>query len=161
MRMRALLALGILGSACGGGGGGGPIAPPVSVTGTYAVEHTFLLEGLPITEQPCTGTLEISEQTGNTFSGTVTLDPVGECAGIGGEGQVSGTLGGSQVSLTISGIDDPLAALQCAITGGVAAHTGTISSTTISVSRQIEGSCTIGGETIDVQVVWQIEGTKT
>ncbi|MBA3583715.1 MAG: hypothetical protein H0W36_04160 [Gemmatimonadetes bacterium] len=159
--MRALLALGILGSACGGGGGGGPIAPPSSVTGTYAVEHTFLLAGLPITEEPCTGTLEIAEQTGNTFSGTVTLDPVGECTGIGGEGQISGTLGGSQVSLTISGIDDPLAALQCAITGGDSAHTGTISSTTISVSRQIEGSCTIGGDTIVAQVVWKIEGTKT
>lgn len=148
----------------GGDGGDGPTGtPPADLTGTYAVEHTFNLVGAgPITEDPCAGTLEIETQSGNSFSGTVTVDAVGDCVGFGGVvGGVSGSVAGNQITFTVSGIEDPLAALGCEITGGAESFMGTVTTTRIEASRRIEGECTLGDETIPATVVWEIDGTKT
>ena len=163
---RAWLAAVSILAGCGGSGGsgnGGPTGPPADLRGTYAVEHTFNLVGAgPITEEPCAGTLVIENQSGSSFSGTMTVDAVGECVGFGGViGTVSGSVAGSQITFTVSGIQDPLAALGCAITGGAESFSGTVTTTRIEASRRIEGECMLGDETIVAQVVWEIDGTKT
>lgn len=159
----AIAALGWLAGCGSGSGGGGPIGPaPADVTGTYAAGHIFVLVGLgPITEAPCPGTLEIESQSGASFTGQVSLDAVGECAGFGGvTGTVAGTVSGNEIALTVTGIEDPLAALGCIVTGGEPAFTGTVTTTTIQVTRRIAGRCTIGGDTIEAEVDWTIQATK-
>lgn len=151
-------------AGCSGGsyGPSGP-APPADLTGTYAAAHTFILVGVgPINDQPCPGTLEIQSQSGYGFTGVISLDAAGDCEGIGGvTGAVSGTTSGNQVTLSITGIEDPLAALGCQITGGEPSFTGTATTTEIDVSRRIEGMCTVGSQTLEADVDWRIVATKT
>jgi hypothetical protein len=164
-RMLSVLAwLAAASLACGGGGGGGdPTGPPAAnVVGHYAITHTGTLTALPPIE--CPGDLNITNQTGNSFSGTITITATAECEGIAGEGNVSGTVtsgGALDFTITISNLEDILEAAGCDIVGGDPTFTGTAGTAGIFASRTIALRCDIEGGTLDTNFEYTISGPKT
>ena len=150
--------------ACGGGGGDNdPTGPPAAnVVGHYAITHTGTLTGLPPIE--CPGDLNITNQTGNAFSGTITITATAECEGIAGSGNVSGTVtsgGARDFTISISNLEDILEAAGCDIVGGDPTFTGTAGPAGIFASRTIALRCDIEGGTLDTNFEYTISGPKT
>ena len=151
-------------AACGGGGGGGdPLGPPAAnVVGHYAINHTGTLTGLPpIT---CPGDLDITSQTGTSFTGTITITATEECQGIAGTGMVSGTVtstGAITFTITITNLEELLEQAGCAIVGGDPTFTGSAGAAGIIASRTISLSCVIEGGTLDTDFEYMISGPKT
>ena len=150
--------------ACGGGGGDNdPTGPPAAnVVGHYAITHTGTLTGLPPIE--CPGDLNITNQTGNSFSGTITITATAECEGIAGSGNVSGTVtsgGALDFTITISELEEILEAAGCDIVGGDATFTGTAGTAGIFASRTIALRCDVEGGTLDTNFEYTISGPKT
>lgn len=162
--LAALLGVAVLSLACGGGGGDNdPTGPPAAnVVGHYAITHTGTLTGLPPIE--CPGDLNITNQTGNSFSGTITIAATAECEGIAGTGNVSGTVtsgGALDFTITISNLEDILEAAGCDIVGGDPTFTGTAGTAGIFASRTIALRCDIEGGTLDTNFEYTISGPKT
>jgi hypothetical protein len=151
-------------AACGGGGGGGdPTGPPAAnIVGHYAINHTGTLTGLPpIT---CPGDLDITSQTGTSFSGTITITATEECQGIAGSGMVSGTVtstGALTFTITITNLEALLEQAGCAIVGGDPTFTGSAGAAGIIASRTITLSCAIEGGTFETDFEYMISGPKT
>ena len=152
-------------AACGGGGGGGdPIGPPAAnVVGHYAINHTGTLTGLP---QPitCPGDLDITSQTGTSFSGTITITATEACQEIAGSGTVSGTVtstGALTFTITITNLEELLETAGCEIVGGDPTFTGSAGAAGIIASRTISLSCVIEGGTLETDFEYQISGPKT
>ena len=124
----ALLGIALGSTACGGGGGDNdPTGPPAAnVVGHYSITHTGTLAGLE-TPFVCPGDLDITNQTGNAFSGTISITATEECQGIAGSGNVSGTVtsgGAIDFTISISNLEDILETIGCNIVGGDPTFTG-------------------------------------
>jgi hypothetical protein len=150
--------------ACGGGGGnGGPTGTPsANVVGHYSITHTGSLPGLEAIS--CPGDLDITSQTGNTFSGTITINAVGDCQTLAGTGAVSGTVtssGAVTFAITISNLEQLLETAGCDIVGGDPMFTGSAGTAGISASRTISLSCEIEGDTLDIDFEYTIAGPRT
>jgi hypothetical protein len=151
-------------AACGGGGGGGdPIGPPAAnVVGHYTINHTGTLTGLPpIT---CPGDLDITSQTGSSFSGTITITATEECQAIAGSGMVNGTVtstGALTFTITITNLEELLEEAGCEIVGGDPTFTGSAGASGIIASRTISLSCVLEGGTLDTNFEYTISGPKT
>ena len=151
-------------AACGGGGGGGdPIGPPAAnVVGHYAINHTGTITGLPpIT---CPGELDITSQTGTSFSGTITITDTEECQEIAGSGMVSGTVtstGALTFTITITNLEELLETAGCEIIGGDPAFTGSAGASGIIASRTISLRCVIEGGTLETNFEYVISGPRT
>ncbi|HEU4464775.1 MAG TPA: hypothetical protein VFS53_07005 [Gemmatimonadota bacterium] len=160
--VHAVAALAIV--ACGGGGGGGdPIGPPAAnVVGHYAINHTGTLTGLPpIT---CPGELDITSQTGTSFSGTITITATEACQEIAGSGMVSGTVtstGALSFTITITNLEELLEQAGCEIVGGDQTFTGSAGASGIIASRTISLSCVLEGGTLETDFEYTISGPKT
>ncbi|HEY7472343.1 MAG TPA: hypothetical protein VIE68_08350 [Gemmatimonadota bacterium] len=150
--------------ACGGGGGGNPMGPPAAnVVGHYSITHRGTLTGLGEVAS-CPGDLDITNQTGNSFSGTITITDTEECHGIAGSGTISGTVtsgGALDFTITISNLEMLLAAIGCEIVGGDPTFTGTAGTAGISASRTIALRCEIEGGPLDTNFEYMITGSKT
>ena len=148
--------------ACGGGGGGPTGMPAANVVGHYTVTHTGVLAGLEAIS--CPGELDITNQTGTSFSGTVTVEAVGDCLGLAGSGSISGTVtsgGALTFTITIASLEELLEALACEIVGGDPTFTGSAGTAGISASRTIALSCDIQGGTLETDFEYTISGPKT
>lgn len=163
LKSLALAVAALASAACGGSGGGDPLGPPAAnVVGHYAINHTGTLTGLPpIT---CPGALDITSQTGTSFSGTITITATQECAEIAGSGMVSGTVtstGALTFTITITNLEDLLEQAGCEIVGGDAAFTGSAGASGIIASRTISLSCVLEGGTLETDFEYMISGPKT
>jgi hypothetical protein len=161
--LAASVALCVL-AACGGGGGNGdPTGPPAAnVVGHYTVTHTGTLAGSEVAS--CPGEMNITSQTGNSFSGTISITATTECEGIAGTGAVSGTVtssGAITFTITITNLEELLEMVGCEIVGGDPTFTGSAGTAGISASRTIELSCEIEGGTLETVFEYTIVGPKT
>ncbi|HET6362055.1 MAG TPA: hypothetical protein VFH11_08355 [Gemmatimonadota bacterium] len=151
-------------AACGGGGGGGdPIGPPAAnIVGHYTVTHSGTLSGLSAIS--CPGEIDITNQTGNSFSGTISVNVTTECEGLAGSGTINGTVtsgGAFEATITIPALNGLLESLNCTITGGDPAFTGSAGTAGISASRTIELSCEIEGDTLETTLEYTVAGPRT
>jgi hypothetical protein len=150
--------------ACGGGGGnGGPTdTPSANVVGHYSITHTGSLPGIEAIS--CPGDLDITSQTGTAFSGTITVNAVGDCQTLAGSGAVSGnvTSGGALTfTITIQNLEMLLEAAGCEIVGGDPMFTGSAGMAGISASRTISLSCDIQGGVLETDFEYTISGPRT
>lgn len=156
-----LLAAGTL--ACGGGGGGGPTdTPTADVVGHYSITHTGSLPGIEAIS--CPGDLDITSQTGTAFSGTITINAVGDCQGLAGSGAVSGNVtstGTLTFTITIQNLEALLEAAGCEIVGGDPTFTGSAGMAGISASRTISLRCDIQGGVLETDFEYTISGPRT
>ncbi|HJR53618.1 MAG TPA: hypothetical protein VJ982_07870 [Gemmatimonadota bacterium] len=152
-------------AACGGGGGGGgdPIGPPAAnIVGHYTVTHTGTLSGLPAIS--CPGDIDITNQTGNSFSGTISVDVTTGCEGFAGSGTIDGTLttgGAFEATITIPALNELLASLNCTIVGGDSTFTGSAGTAGISAGRSVDLNCEIEGGTLETTLEYTVVGPKT
>lgn len=150
--------------ACGGGGGSDPTGPPVaSIVGHYSVTHTGTLSGLPAVS--CPGEINITNQTViNSFSGTISISPIGECVDIAGSGTINGTVsttGSIEATITIPALIAFLESLNCTIRGGDPTFTGSAGTAGISASRTLELRCELEGGTLDTTFEYSVVGPKS
>lgn len=152
-----------LGTACGGGGGGDPTGPPAAnIVGHYSITHSGTLTGLPAIT--CPGELDITSQTGTSFSGTITITSTVDCQQLAGSGMINGTVtssGALTFTITISNLEALLEAAGCEIVGGDPTFTGSAGTAGISASRTISLSCVIEGGTLETDFEYTIAGPKT
>ena len=157
------LAAGVLVAACGGGGGGGPTGPPTAnIVGHYSVTHTGTLSGLPAVS--CPGEINITSQTGSSFSGTISITATEDCQGVAGSGTITGVLtnGGSfDATITVPSLDALLESLSCTIVGGDPDFSGSAGTAGITASRTIELTCDIEGGTLETVFEYMVAGPKT
>jgi hypothetical protein len=150
--------------ACGGGGGGGPTGnPAANIVGHYEITHTGTITGFPAPIS-CPGDLDITSQTGSSFSGTITITATEDCQGIAGSGNVSGTVtsgGALDFTITISNLEGLLEAAGCDIVGGDPTFTGSAGTAGIIASRTIALRCEIEGGILDTNFEYTISGPKT
>jgi hypothetical protein len=151
-------------AACGGGGGGGdPTGPPAAtILGHYSVTHTGTLSGLPAVS--CPGEINITNQTGNSFSGTISITATGECAELAGSGTINGTVstsGSFDATITIPALVTLLESLGCTIVGGDPTFTGSAGTAGISASRTVELVCEIEGGPLETTFEYSVVGPKT
>jgi hypothetical protein len=148
--------------ACGGGGGPTGV-PATNVVGHYSITHTGTLVGFEAVS--CLGVLDITSQTGNSFSGTITITATGDCQALAGQGTINGTVASSGAvtfTVSISSLDELLQAAQCDIVSGSPTFTGTATTTGISATRTNFIHCDIeGGGVIEGDFVYTISGPKT
>ncbi|HJU87517.1 MAG TPA: hypothetical protein VJ788_09125 [Gemmatimonadota bacterium] len=150
-------------TACGGGGGGDPTGPPAAnIVGHYSVTHTGTLAGSEVAS--CPGEIDVTSQTGSSFSGTISIAAASECEGLAGEGAISGTVSSSgalSFTVTITNLEELLELIGCEIVGGDPTFTGSAGTAGISASRTIELSCEIEGGTLETVFEYTIVGPKT
>lgn len=150
--------------ACGGGGGGGPTGmPAANVVGHYSITHTGTLAGLGELAS-CPGELDITSQTGTSFSGTITITATEECQQLAGSGTISGTVtsgGALTFTITISNLEALLEAAGCEIVGGDPTFTGSAGTAGISAGRTISLRCDIEGGVLETDFEYTIAGPKT
>jgi hypothetical protein len=149
--------------ACGSGGGGGPTdTPAANVVGHYSITHFGTLSGLPTIS--CPGELDITSQTGTSFTGTITVTATVDCQELAGSGTVSGTVtsgGALTFTITITNLEELLEAAGCEIVGGDPTFTGSAGTAGISASRTISLRCDIEGGVLETDFEYTIAGPKT
>lgn len=149
--------------ACGGGGGGGLTGTPAAnVVGHYTITHSGTLSGLETIS--CPGVLDITNQIGTAFSGTISITAIGDCQALAGSGTISGTVtsgGALTFTITISNLETLLEAAGCEIVGGDPTFTGSAGTAGISASRTISLRCDIEGGVLETDFEYTIAGPKT
>lgn len=159
---RWIAALAVLAAAvaCGsdGGGGGGPTGP-VTVTGTFVGNHTFTFGGLDI--GTCTGSVTVDQQTGDSFSGTLTVDNAGLCMDFGDSGPITGTIDGSQIRIDLDGfgIEELLADVGCVPAGGESLFIGRLDGDRLTATLSRDFNCPDQG--VGGAATWSIEATRS
>lgn len=148
--------------ACsGGGGGGGPMGTPVDdIQGMYAVVHTLRLNAVNVAE--CAGVLDITSQSGSIFSGTISISGTGNCQEFASQGALNGTVSSSgalSFTISLSALDDLLAAASCEIVGGSETFTGTATTTGVSATRTNTLRCEVEpGVFLNLEAVYTVSG---
>ena len=148
-------------SACGGGGGGGPTGTPVDdIAGSYMATLTLVVEGLG--NFSCPGTMTIT-QTGNSFSGSISVTGAGDCAQFNSQGTLSGTVTSEGVvafAVSLPIVEGLIAG--CEILSGVTTFTGTSTTTGITATRTNRVRCPIDEDSVfEGDFTFTISGTKT
>lgn len=105
--------------------------------------------------------MTITNATSTSFSGTFSISEGEDCLGT-AQFTFSGTLSGSQATLTVSGelIEELLDV--CVITAGDNFWVGTASNTSINVARDVTLECTDPdtGQELVVDVRWELSAQK-
>lgn len=159
-RSIAVLAVLAVALACGGGDGGGGPTGPVTVTGTYEGTHSFSLGPVPF-DQPCEGRVTIGQQSGASFTGTLTVDNTGICADFGDSGAITGTVEGNQVRFDLDGfgIEELLAGIGCVPTQPESLFIGRLEGDRLTVTLSRDFTCPDQGIP-SVTVTWSIDATR-
>lgn len=117
----------------------------VEFEGRFSVTHSFSVPGTAISAG-CTGDADLSSGVGLAFGGTIDIDASGPCADITNRvGQILGSIRGETITFSVSGLPDPMAAIECSTVGGPAAF---------------EGSYTIREVPGDLAIVQTLRGTR-
>ena len=117
----------------------------VEFDGRFSVTHSFSVPGTAIVAG-CTGDADLDSDRGIQFSGTIDIDASGPCADITNRvGQILGAIRGQTITFSVSGLPDPMAAIECTMIGG---------------SQVFEGSFTIREVPGDLAVVQSLRGTR-
>lgn len=117
----------------------------VEFDGRFSVTHSFSVPGTAISAG-CTGDADLDSDRGIQFSGTIDIDASGPCADITNRvGQILGAIRGDAITFSVSGLPDPMAAIECTMIGG---------------SPVFEGSYTIREVPGDLAVVQTLRGTR-
>lgn len=117
----------------------------VEFDGRFSVTHFFSVPGTPLSAG-CTGDADLSSDLGLGFSGTIDIDASGPCADIPNRvGQILGAVRGEGITFSLSGLPDPMAAIECSTIGG---------------SRAFEGSYTVREVAGDLALVQTLRGTR-
>lgn len=117
----------------------------VEFEGRFSVTHSFSLPGTAISVG-CTGDATLSSGLGLAFDGTIDIDASGPCADIPNRvGQIVGAITGEVITFSVSGLPDPMTAIECSTVGGPAAF---------------EGSYTVREVPGDLAVVQTLRGTR-
>jgi hypothetical protein len=130
--------------------------------GHYTITHSGALPALPAIT--CPGDLDITTQTGSSFSGTITIVAIDPCPpGFAGSGTIQGTVTGSTISfsITLSTLEQALIAFGCTIIGGDPMFTGSAGATGISAGRTIRLRCEAVDGPFEVDFEYTISGPKT
>ena len=146
----------------------GPIVLPelVDFNGRYSVTHSFSVPGTALTAG-CTGDADLSSNLGLAFGGTIDIDASGPCAEITNRvGQLLGSVRGEEITFSLSGLPDPMAALGCATIGGPEAFLGSYTTRllpddvalvqTLRGTRDLRADCDDG----EVDARWEIRASR-
>lgn len=150
--------------ACGGGGG--PTGPSgTDVTGTYAGSHAFsvTLNGSTVSFS-CTGTFVVSQASGGTISGTLTLDPcsqldITETSSL----PFTGTYSNGTLTFTVAGQDQFIQAFAsqgCTITQVDDAFAGTLANGRVQATFDAAATCESSDFNGDIQFTWTVDMTR-
>ncbi|HKY61036.1 MAG TPA: hypothetical protein VJP59_08500 [Gemmatimonadota bacterium] len=145
-----------------------PIILPelVEFDGRFSVTHSFSVPGTPVSAS-CTGDADLSSGFELAFSGTIDIDASGPCAGITNRvGQILGAIRGEAITFSVSGLPDPMAAIECSMVGGPEAFEGSYTVRevpgdlavvqTLRGTRDLRADC--GGEEVDAR--WEIRASR-
>ncbi|HWC06131.1 MAG TPA: hypothetical protein VG799_02665 [Gemmatimonadota bacterium] len=117
----------------------------VEFDGRFSVTHSFSVPGTSISAG-CTGDADLDSDRGIQFTGTIDIDASGPCADITNRvGQILGSIRGQAITFAVSGLPDPMAAIEC---------------TTIGGPPVFEGSYTIREVPGDLALVQTLRGTR-
>lgn len=117
----------------------------IEFDGRFGVTHTFSVPGTP-TSAGCTGVADLNSGIGLAFDGTINIDASGPCAAFPARiGQILGSIRDEVITFSVSGVPDPMAAIQCSTVGG---------------PEGFEGSFTIREVPGDLAVVQTLRGTR-
>lgn len=117
----------------------------VEFDGRFSVTHSFSVPGTAISAS-CTGDADLDSDRGIQFSGTIDIDASGPCSDITSRvGQILGSIRGEAITFSVSGIPDPMAAIECVTVGG---------------APVFEGSYTIREVPGDLALVQTMRGTR-
>lgn len=152
--------LGLTLACSSGGGGGGPMGTPDNLVGTWAATHTLFLDGVPFAV--CNGPFVISNATSSSLSGNFSITGGGGCIGS-AQFTFTGTISGSQVTITVVGelLEELLAV--CTITAGDTAFAGSASNTSLMIDRENTIQCTDpdDGSVLTGDIRWEISAQKS
>lgn len=136
------------------------MGPPAdNIVGHYAVTHTVILGGVPASS--CPGELDITNQNGSSFSGTISISNTQQCQAVAASGTISGSVtsgGALTFTISITTIDDLLDFFGCEIVGGGETFTGTATTTGLTATRSNELECSDGS---GGDAAYTIAGSKT
>jgi hypothetical protein len=145
-----------------------PIILPelVDFSGRYSVTHSFSVPGTA-RSAGCTGDADLSSNQGLAFGGTIDIDASGPCAEITNRvGQILGSVRSEEITFSVSGLPDPMAALECATIGGPEAFVGSYTTRllpddvalvqTLRGTRDLRADC--DDEEVDAR--WEIRASR-
>lgn len=145
-----------------------PIILPelVEFEGRFSVTHSFSIPGTAISVG-CTGDADLSSGVGLAFGGTIDIDASGPCADIPIRvGQILGSIRGAIITFSLSGLPDPLAAIECSTIGGPAAFEGSYTIREVpgdlAVLQTLRGTRELRAECGDEEVTarWEIRASR-
>jgi hypothetical protein len=138
----------------------------VEFEGRFSVTHSFSVPGTAISAG-CTGDADLSSGVGLAFSGTIDIDASGPCADIPNRvGQILGSIRGEIITFSLSGLPDPLAAIECSTIGGPAAFEGSYTirevAGDLAVLQTLRGTRDLRAECGDEEVLarWEIRARR-
>jgi hypothetical protein len=138
----------------------------VEFEGRFSVTHSLSVPGT-VVSAGCTGDADLSSGFGLAFSGTIDIDASGPCADITNRvGQILGAVRGEGITFSVSGLPDPMAAIDCSIIGGPQAFEGSYTIRevagdlalvqTLRGTRDLRAEC--DGEEVDAR--WEIRASR-
>ncbi|MGH7543665.1 MAG: hypothetical protein ACREK7_06965 [Gemmatimonadota bacterium] len=145
-----------------------PIILPelVEFEGRFSVTHSFSIPGTAVSAG-CTGDADLSSGVGLAFGGTIDVDASGPCADIPNRvGQILGSIRGEIITFSLSGLPDPLAAIECSTIGGPAAFEGSYTIREVpgdlAVLQTLRGTRELRAECGDEEVTarWEIRASR-
>lgn len=146
----------------------GEFFPPdlVEFDGRFGITHSFSIPGMPISAG-CTGVADLNSGIGLAFDGTINIDASGPCAAFPARvGQIIGSIRDEVITFSVSGVPDPMAAIQCSTVGGPGGFEGSFTIREVpgnlAVVQTLRGTRDLVAQCGDEEVTarWEIRASR-
>lgn len=163
----AILSLGACGEPTTTGLPPEPFPDVVDFGGAFTIGHTMTASSLG-RSTGCTGSAIMSNDLGFSIQGSVGISGAGPCAQFNNaSGQLFGTIRDEVIMFSLSGLPDPFVVIDCQLSGGDPAFTGTFQTreigddfvrvTSFRATRHVRATC--DGQEVDAE--WELRGSRT